>query len=154
AACSSRVDRRADLRLLEAWCDEAHRVGRPRGRSFDLDFHTVPANSQEEPLEKHYVSGRSRRPKGVLVFFARDATERVLCHANAGIPKARQPDEILKFVASWEKRTGGVPAELVLASQLTTHADLNRLNQRGVRFMTPRRRTRAMLGAIWSRPAS
>ena len=154
AAYSSQVDRRANLRLLEAWCDEAHRVGLPRGSSFDLDFHTVPANSQEEPLEKHYVSSRSRRQKGVLVFFARDATERVLCYANAGIPKAQQPDEILKFVAFWEERTGGVPAELVFDSQLTTHANLNRLNQRGVRFMTLRRRTRAMLGAIWSRPAS
>src|SRR3954451_4161561 len=154
AAYSSRVDRRAKLRLLEAWCDEAHRVGLPRGNSFDLDFHTVPANSQEEPLEKHYVSSRSRRRKGVLVFFARDATERVLCYANAGIPKAQQPDEILKFVAFWEKRTGGIPAELVFDSQLTTHANLNRLNQRGVRFMPLRRRPRARRGAIWSRPAS
>lgn len=154
AAYSSRVDRRANLRLLEAWSDEAHRVGLPRGSSFDLDFHTVPANSQEEPLEKHYVSSRSRRQKGVLVFFARDATERVLCYANAGLPKAEQPDEVLKFVAFWEKRTGGIPAELVFDSQLTTHANLNRLNRRGVRFMTLRRRTRAMLAAIWSRPAS
>jgi hypothetical protein len=154
AAYSSRVDRRANLRLLEAWSDEAHRVGLPRGSSFDLDFHTVPANSQGEPLEKHYVSSRSRRQKGVLVFLARDATERVLCYANAGIPKAQQPDEILKFVASWEERTGGIPAELVFDSQLTTHANLDRLNRRGVRFMTLRRRTRGMLGAIWSRPAS
>src|SRR3954462_6156673 len=154
AAYSSRVDRRANLRLLGAWCDEAHRVGLPRGNSFDLDFHTVPANSQEEPLEKHYVSSRSRRQKGVLVFFARDASERVLCYANAGIPKAQQPEEILKFVEFWEERTGGVPAELVFDSQLTTHANLNRLNQRGVRFMTLRRRTRGMLRAIWSRPAS
>jgi hypothetical protein len=41
AAYSSRVDRRANLRLLDAWSDEVHRVGLPRGRSFDLDFHTV-----------------------------------------------------------------------------------------------------------------
>jgi hypothetical protein len=154
AAYSSRVDRRANLRLLDAWSDEVHRVGLPRGNSFDLDFHTVPANAQEEPLEKHYVSSRSRRQKGVLVFLARDATERVLCYAHAGIPKAQQPDEILRFVDFWQKRTGAPPAELVFDSQLTTHANLDRLNRRGIRFMTLRRRTRGMLGAIWSRPAS
>src|SRR6516225_185406 len=154
AAYSSRVDRRANLRLLDAWSDEVHRVGLPRGRSFDLDFHTVPANAQEEPLEKHYVSSRSRRQKGVLVFLARDATERVLCYAHAGIPKAEQPDEILRFVDFWRRRTGGPPEELVFDSQLTTHAHLDRLNRRGVRFMTLRRRTRGMLRAIWSRPAS
>ena len=32
-------------------------------------------------------------------------------------------------------------------SQLTTYANLNRLNQRGIRFMTLRRRSRQMLGA-------
>jgi hypothetical protein len=154
AAYSSRVDRRATLRLLEAWSDEVHRAGLPRGSSFDLDFHTVPANSQEEPLEKHYVSQRSRRQTGVLVFLARDATERVLCYTEAGVPKAEQPDAILKFVAFWERRTGNPPAELVFDSQLTTHANLNRLNQRGIRFMTLRRRSRALLRAIWSRPAS
>jgi hypothetical protein len=154
AAYSSRVDRRANLRLLDAWSDEVHRVGLPRGHSFDLDFHTVPANAQEEPLEKHYVSSRSRRQKGVLVFLARDATERVLCYAHAGIPKAQQPDEILRFVEFWQKRTGSPPEELVFDSQLTTHANLSRLNRRGIRFMTLRRRTRGMLRAIWSRPAS
>jgi hypothetical protein len=154
AAYSSRVDRRATLRLLEAWSDEVHRAGLPRGSSFDLDFHTVPANAQEEPLEKHYVSRRSRRQTGVLVFLARDATERVLCYAEAGVPKAEQADAILKFVAFWERRTGNPPAELVFDSQLTTHANLNRLNRRGIRFLTLRRRSRSLLRAIWSRPAS
>src|SRR3954453_8122831 len=153
AAYSSRVDRRAHLRLLDAWSDEVHRVGLPRGHSFDLDFHTVPANAQEEPLEKHYVSSRSRRQKGVLVFLARDASERVLCYAHAGIPKAQQLDEILRFVDFWQKRTGGPPEELVFDSQLTTHANLSRLNRLGIRFMTLRRRTRGLLRAIWSRPA-
>ena len=154
AAYSSRVDHRADLRLLDAWSDEVHRIGLPRGRSFDLDFHTVPANSQQEPPEKHYVSSRSRSQKGVLVFLARDATERVLCYAHAGVPKAQQPAEVLKFVDFWQSRTGSPPEELVFDSQLTTHAPLSRLNRRGVRFMTLRRRSRGMLRAIWSRPAS
>jgi hypothetical protein len=154
AAYSSRIDRRAHLRLLDAWSDAVHRAGLPRGHSFDLDFHTVPANAQEEPLEKHYVSSRSRSQKGVLVFLARDATERVLCYAHAGIPKAQQPDEILRFVDFWQQRTGSPPEELVFDSRLTTHTHLSRLNRRGIRFMTLRRRTRGMLRAIWSRPAS
>jgi hypothetical protein len=43
---------------------------------------------------------------------------------------------------------------LVFDSQLTTHAHLHRLNRRGVQFMTLRRRSRKLLGRIWSRPAS
>jgi len=154
AAYSSRVDHRLCLRWLETWLAEVHRAGLPRGSSFDLDFHTVPANSQEEPLEKHYISRRSRSQKGILTFLARDASHRVLCYAHAGIPKDQQADEIVQFVDFWQRQTGQPPAELVFDSQLTTYANLSRLNQRGIRFLTLRRRSRRMLGDIWSRPAS
>ena len=154
AAYSSRVDRRANLRLMGAWFEQVQAAGRPRGSSFDLDFHTVPANSQQEPLNKHYVSSRSRSQKGILVFLARDATERVLCYANAGVPRADRADEVQRFVQFWHQHTAQPPAELVFDSQLTTYAHLNRLNQQGIRFITLRRRSKKMLGQIWSRPAS
>jgi hypothetical protein len=154
AAYSSRIDHQTDLRLMEAWSAQVEQAGLPRGDSFDLDFHTVPANTQEEPLEKHYVSSRSRSQKGILVFLARDATERVLCYAKAGLTKAEQPSEVLRFVDFWKQRTGKAPAELVFDSHLTTYAHLHRLNQQGIRFMTLRRRSKKMLGEIYSRPAS
>jgi hypothetical protein len=154
AAYSSRVDHRANLRVMEAWFEQLERSGFSHGSSLDLDFHTVPANSAEEPLEKHYVSRRSRSQKGILVFVARDAEQRVLCYGNAGIPKAEQADEILRFVEFWKLQTGGVPAELVFDSQLTTYANLSQLDQQGIRFITLRRRSRKMLGDIFRRPAS
>jgi hypothetical protein len=154
AAYSSRIDRRGTERLMAAWFDAVHGAGLSRGTSIDLDFYTVPANAQVEPLEKHYVSSRSRSQKGILVFLARDATERVLCYSQAGIPKAQQPDEILRFVEFWTRHTGHPPEELVFDSQLTTYANLSTLNEQGIRFMTLRRRSKKMLGEIWSRPAS
>jgi hypothetical protein len=99
-------------------------------------------------------TSRSRSQKGILVFLARDATERVLCYANIGLTKAEQPSEVLRFVECWKTRTGKVPAELVFDSHLTTYARLHQLNQQGIRFMTLRRRSKKMLGEIYSRPAS
>lgn len=154
ASYSSRIGRCGNLRLLDAWSDEIHRAGLPRGDSFDLDFHTIPANSQGEPLEKHYVSSRSRSQKGILVFLARDASNRVLCYGNAALTKAEQPNEVLRFVEFWERHTGSVPAELVFDSRLTTYANLNLLNDRDIHFMTLRRRSRKLLGKIFSQPAS
>jgi len=54
----------------------------------------------------------------------------------------------------WKRQTGSVPAELVFDSQLTTYANLSRLNRRGVRFLTLRRRSRSLLGRLYSQPAS
>jgi hypothetical protein len=154
AAYSSSIDDRAIQRFLAAWFTEVARAGLTRGTSLDLDFHTVPANSAEEPLEKHYVSRRSRSQQGILTFLARDASQRVLCYAHAGITKAQQSEEIMRFVDFWQQHTGAVPAELVFDSRLTTYAHLDRLNQRSIHFITLRRRTRKMLGTIWSRPLS
>jgi hypothetical protein len=154
AAYSSSVDDRAIDRFMAAWFTEVPRAGLAHGTSLDLDFHTVPANSVEEPLEKHYVSRRSRSQKGILTCRARDASQRVLRYAHAGIPKVDQPGEILRCVDCWQQHTGAAPAELVVDSRLTTYAHLNSLNQRGIQLSTLRRRTRSMLRLIWSRPES
>ena len=154
AAYSSRVDHRTINALMGAWFDEVQRAGLKRGSSIDLDFHSVPANTQQEPLEKHYVSSRSRSQKGILVFLARDATERVLCYSNARVTKAEKAAEILRFVEFWKKHTGSFPAELVFDSQLTTYQYLNELNRKGILFITLRRRSRKMLGEIFSGPTS
>jgi hypothetical protein len=154
AAYSYRIDDRTTQRLMAAWFTEIQRAGLTRGPSLDLDFHSVSANSAAEPLEKHYISRRSRSQKGILTFLARDAEQRVLCYAHAGITKAEQPEEIIRFVDFWQQQTGSVPAELVFDSRLTTYAHLHRLNERHIHFITLRRRSRQMLGAIWSRPAS
>jgi hypothetical protein len=90
----------------------------------------------------------------VLAFLAQDADQRVFCYANAELRKAEQPDEILRFVEFWQQRTGPRPEEMVFDARLTTYKHLNRLNQMGIRFLTPRRRSRRMLEKISQVPAS
>lgn len=151
---SSRVGRRRNWKLMSLWFERAQELGLRRGPSLDLDFHSVPANSEAEPLEKHYVSKRSRSQKGILVFLARDAEERVLCYANGSIEKSERADEILRFIEFWKERTGRYPGELVFDSQLTTYPNLNRLEKKGIRFLTLRRRSRKMLARILGLPPS
>jgi hypothetical protein len=154
ASYSSRIDHKACLRFMQAWLQQVETAGLPHGASFDLDFHSVPANSSEEPLEKHYVSSRSRSQKGILVFLARDAQQGVLRYAHAGVTKAEQADEIVQFVRFWNQHTGQLPAELVFDSQLTTYEKLSELNRQGIFFITLRRRSRQMLQQIYSHPDS
>jgi transposase len=151
---SCRIDPACYPRWMARWFNAVGRLGLERGRSFDLDFHTIPFHGEDALVEKHYVSKRSRRQKGVLAFLAQDADTRVFCYANADLRKAQQDDEILQFVAFWKKRTGRVPEELVFDSRLTTHANLYRLNQQHIRFITLRRRSKEMLQDAASQPAS
>ena len=151
---SCRIDPRCYPALAQRWFDAVGRLGLQRGLSFDLDFHTIPYHGDDALVQKHYVSKRSRRQKGLLAFLVQDADQRVFCYANAGIRKADQNDEILRFVQYWKARTKRLPQELVFDSKLTTYANLDRLNKLGIAFITLRRRTPKMLRAIGEMPPS
>jgi hypothetical protein len=140
--------------LMRHWFDAVSQLGLPRGRSFDLDFHTIPFHGDEALIEKHYVSKRSRRQKGILAFLAQDAETRVFCYANGELRKDQQNDEILRFVQFWKERTGRYPEELIFDSKLTTYANLSELNRLGIRFITLRRRSPGLKQEIDQTPSS
>src|SRR5207302_5245804 len=140
--------------LLRRWFDALSHAGLPRGHSFDIDFHTIPFHGDDALIEKHYVSKRSRQQKGVLAFLAHDADTRVFCYAQADLRKEEQADAILSFVTFWKRRTGRVPEELIFDSKLTTYANLNRLNNQDVSFITLHRRSPALLRIVANTPAS
>jgi len=151
---SCRIEPGCYPELMRRWFDAVSRLGLEKGTSFNLDFHTIPYHGDDALVEKHYVSKRSRRQKGILAFLAEDAGRRVFCYANGELRKDEQNDEILRFVEFWKQRTGHLPEELVFDSKLTTHANLNRINRMGVQFITLRRRSRKMLGEIHQKPLS
>ncbi len=151
---SCRIDPASYPRLMRLWFDAVGRLGLSRGGSFDLDFHTIPFHGEDALMEKHYVSKRSRRQKGILAFLAQDAEKRVFCYANGQLRKDEQDEEVLRFVEFWKERTGKLPEELIFDSKLTTYGHLNRLNQMGIAFITLRRRSAKMLQEIYQEPVS
>lgn len=151
---SCRIDPLCYPQLMQLWFDAMESLGIDRGSSFDLDFHTIPFHGEDALVEKHYVSKRSRKQKGILAFLAQDAKTRVFCYANANLRKEQQNDEILRFVEFWKQRTGHYPEELIFDSKLTTYNNLNQLNQMGIGFMTLRRRSKNMLQQTHNEPLS
>jgi transposase-like protein len=151
---SCRIDPRVYPKFMARWFGEMERLHLDRGTSLDCDFHTIPFHGEDALLQRHYVSKRSRRQKGVLAFVVQDAETRVFRYANATVRKEDQNDEILRFVEFWKTQTGRLPEELVVDSRLTTYANLSRINQMGIAFITLRRRSPQMLQAIRQKPAS
>jgi hypothetical protein len=87
---SSRLGHQHTTRLLAAW----HRAVAPdalfSGASFNLDFHSVPYHGDAPPVERHYVSMRSRRQPSILAFLAQDAEGRAFCYSNADLRKGER----------------------------------------------------------------
>jgi Transposase DDE domain len=140
--------------LMRDWFDTVSRSGLKWGTSFDLDSHTIPFHGNDALVEKHYISKRSHRQKGMLAFLTQDANTRVFCYANGDLGKDEQNDEILRFIEFWKQRTGHLPEELIFDSKLTTYANLNKLSRMGIQFITLRRRSKKLLEATALVPAS
>jgi len=151
---SCRIDPQCYPRLMRLWFEAMTTVGLEQGVSFDLDFHTIPFHGEDALVEKHYVSKRSRRQKGILAFVAQDSSTQVFCYGNADLRKEDQNDEILNFAQFWRERSGKFPQELIFDSKLTTYANLDQLNHWGVQFITLRRRSRNMLQEAHKEPLS
>lgn len=151
---TARCDPHFTGELMHRWYHAALKLGVQLGggRSFDLDFHTIPYHGDDALLEKHYVSKRSRRQRGILTFLARDADARIFSYADSTLRKKDQNDAVLQFARYWKARTGQWPAELVFDSRFTTYANLNRLQALKIAFITLRRRHPTLLQRILAEP--
>ena len=137
---SSRLGRKAIVRLLGTWIEQIRHEKLIDATSFNLDFNSISYFGEDPFVEKHYVPRRSQRRKAVLAFLAQDAGGQVFCYSNADIRKGEEADEVLRFVRFWQQRYGELPRHLVFDSKLTTYANLAKLHEMGITFLTLRRR--------------
>jgi len=124
---------------------------------FNCDFHAIRHHGDADlgaPLEKHYVPKRSQRTRAVLTFFAQDHTSTEMVYANADITKAEQAREIISFADYWRATTGADPGLLVFDSQLTNYTVLNELTERGLTWLTLRKRGQSILDSLAALSAS
>jgi hypothetical protein len=89
----------------------------------------------------------------VQSFFAQEHENQVFCYANANLIRDQQAGEVLRFADFWQTLTGNDPQWLYFDSKLTTYAELSRLNERNIFFVTIRRRGESLLKKLCQRPA-
>jgi len=150
---SYRTTRRQQERLLAGWVSALCPLLFPEADSFSLDFHAIGHRGEETELENHYQPLRGQAGPSVLTFFAMEQKSRVLCYANANLIRDRQAGEILRFVEFWHELTGRNPQWLYFDSKLTTYAELSRLTEQNIGFVTIRRRGSSLLRRLAALPA-
>jgi hypothetical protein len=150
---SYRTQRRNQRQLLSGWIAALAPLLFPQGNTFALDFHPIPYRGDPTGLENHYIPTRGKAHPRVQTFFAQEHDSRVLCYANAEVTRNTQAGEVMRFVEFWHEVAGQDPRWLYLDSKVTPYAERNRLNQRGIRFVTIRKRGAAVLRRLQERPA-
>lgn len=151
---SYRTQRAHQEQLLAAWVGQLAPLLFPQADTFNLDFHAIPYRGDPSGLDNHYLPLRGKAGPSVLTFFAQEQQSRVLCYANANLTRADETGEVLRFVTFWHQLTGRDPHWLYFDSKLTSYPELSRLNQRGISFVTIRRRGAAITRCLEGLPKS
>jgi hypothetical protein len=150
---SYRIQRSHQHRLLAGWLTALAPVLLPEASAFCLDFHPVPYRGDPTGLDTHYIAQRGKAGTSVLTFFAHEPHSRVLCYANANLTRADQAGELMRFIEFWHAIAGRDPQWLYFDSKLAPYPELSRVNQRGIWFVTIRRRGAAVLRRLHALPA-
>jgi hypothetical protein len=149
---SYRTTRQQQLKLLKSWTKQLSPILFPDANSFSLDFHSIGHRGEDTDLENHYQPMRGKAGPSVLAFFAMEQKSRVFCYSNANLTRHEQNREVLRFVDFWREVMGQNPQWLYFDSRLTTYAELSRLTEMKVWFVTIRRRGSSILRRLKSLP--
>jgi hypothetical protein len=149
---SYRTQRPHQQRLLSGWIAGLAPLLFPRGQVFALDFHAIPFRGDPVALDNHFLPRRGKAGPSVLSFFAQEQESRVLCYANANLTRTDQPGELMRFVEFWNDATGHDPQWLYFDSKVVPYPELSRVNQRGIQFVTIRRRGAAVIRRLRALP--
>jgi hypothetical protein len=151
---SYRTGRPQQQALLAGWVRGLAPLLFPEAKVFSLDFHPIPYRGEDTGLDRHYLPRQGKAGPSVLTFFALENVSRVLCYANANLTRADQPGELLRFIEFWHDLTGSDPQWLYFDSKLVPYAELSRVNERGIWFVTIRRRGSALVRRLRQLPAA
>jgi len=133
------------LLLQQTFVKQVNKLGLIDKNVINLDFHTVRHFGEESVLQKHWAGARNKRMKGALTLFAQDASSKLILYTAADIQKDEADDQVLTFLKYWHGIERGVQSTFVFDSRFTTYANLSVLNQRGVKFITLRRRGKNLI---------
>jgi len=151
---SYKTQRRMNQQFIDALVEHLPPQERGQRKDFYLDFHAIPYRGTEAELEQHWVPMRNKATTSVMAFVAQEAQRRIVCYATANLLGQEADTMAVRFADHWKQRHGRYPARIILDSRATVYAGLSELNQRGVGFITIRRRGAAMLRRVAAEPAA
>lgn len=134
--------------LQRSFVKAATRLGLYDGGVVNLDFHTIPHFGEESVLEEHWAGARNKVMKGALTLFAQDGESKLLLYTGADIRRSETDDQVLMALDFLKTIRKGAEPMLVFDSKFTSYSSLAQLDERGVKFITLRRRGKKLIDNI------
>ena len=106
----------------------------------NLDFTTLPAWGEAENLEKNWSPTRQRTLTSILAALAQDPDSGIICYGDTTVRHDNKNQVVLEFLDFYSTSSETDLKYLVFDSKFTTYEQLRQLDEKGIKFITIRRR--------------
>jgi len=122
----------------------------------NLDFTAIPFWGDDEPFENNWSGKRAKALASIQAAIAQDPQSGILCYGDTTVRHRNQDDVVLEFLDFYhsDPEKNSNLKYLVFDSKFTTYQNLNKLNQKDIKFLTIRRRGKQLVEKIDAIPAS
>lgn len=150
---SHRVTREMNLQLLRG----LHGLWQNQGLLSDtanLDFTTLPYWGESSHLEKNWSGTRHQALSSILAVLAQDPDSGIITYSDTNVRHESKNQVVLEFLDFYGTDNSTKLKYLVFDSKFTTYENLRQLDEKGVKFITIRRRGERIIKELESLSAS
>lgn len=149
---SSRVTRKMNRSFLKS----LHKIYLQHGLLSDtanLDFTAIPYWGNSSHLENNWSATRNKALASMLAVLAQDPDSGIITYTDTNIRHEKKSDVVIEFVDFYKNNSCDELKYLVFDSKFTTYQNLGKLNKKGIKFLTIRRRGKNIVETLNKQPA-
>lgn len=144
---SHRVTRKMNLEFLKCM----HKLFADRDLLSDtanLDFTTVPYWGDDSHLENNWSGTRHKALPSILAVLGQDPESGIITYGDTSVRHENKNKVVLEFLDFYSEHPNCDLKYLVFDSQFTTYQNLSKLDDRGILFLTIRKRGKKIVDEL------
>jgi len=116
----------------------------------NLDFTAIPYWGDDDHLENNWSGKRGKALPSMQAVLAQDPESGLLCYGDTTVRHENEPDVVLEFLDFYHSDISkdAQLKYLVFDSRFTVYENLNKINAKGIKFITIRRRSKSLIERI------
>ena len=116
----------------------------------NLDFTAIPYWGDDDPFENNWSGKRGKALASIQALLAQDPENGLICYGDTTVRHDNKSAVVLEFLDFYHtnKQADNNLKYLVFDSKFTTYQNLSKLNEKGIVFITIRRRGKMLVGHI------
>ena len=120
----------------------------------NLDFTTIPYWGDDSHLENNWSGKRNKSLSSILAVLGHDPDSGIITYGDSTVRHSSESDTVLEFLDFYKDGGPHKLRYIVFDSKFTTYQNLRKLDEKGIKFVTIRRRGKKIVEELDSLPKS